>query len=232
MEAAEVTRNAAGGRIGGRREVTDSTLEEFQLRAGTTEDRVLGVVWISPAQTVQVTPLDARKKLVVGRGDDCDIVLEGPSVSRRHACLLRNSSFWFVKDLGSRNGVRLNGAPTNLGPLVEGTILRLGSWIGVVRALDEPMSFGMLGRGLFGGPELARAMRWVEVAAPTDMPVVLEGETGTGKELVARAVHDGSGRDGPFLAVNCAVFQPATAGAESSGTDGERSRARSSLTAV
>ncbi len=115
MEAAEVTQKAAGGRIGGRWEVTDDALEEVRPPRGAAEDRVLGVVWISPAQTVQVAPLDARKKLVVGRGVGFDIVLEGPSVSRRHACLLRNSSFWFVEGLGSRVGVRLNGAPANLG---------------------------------------------------------------------------------------------------------------------
>jgi transcriptional regulator with PAS, ATPase and Fis domain len=120
-----------------------------------------------------------------------------------------------VEDLDSRNGVRLDGARTKRGPLSEGTVLRVGSWTGVVRpfAQSGPPRFGALGHGLFGGPELVRALHWVGIAAATDVPVVLEGETGTGKELFARAIHDGTQRSGRFLGVNCAVFQPATAAA-------------------
>jgi transcriptional regulator of acetoin/glycerol metabolism len=197
-------------------EVADPTLEELAASPKSGSAEVLGVVWISPSGAVRTTALSARDELVVGRGEECDIVLEGPLVSRRHARLLRNSSFWFIQDLDSRNGVRLNGAPVTRAPLVAGSVLRLGSWLGVVRpfAPSGAPTFGVLGHGLFGGPELASALKWVDIAAAADMPVVLEGETGTGKELFARAIHDRTRKDGPFLAVNCAVLQPATAAAE------------------
>jgi transcriptional regulator of acetoin/glycerol metabolism len=197
-------------------ENTDTTLEEAPGGAAKGEADGLGVVWISPTGAIRITPLKSRDQLVVGRGADCDTVLEGPLVSRRHACLSRSLSAWFVEDLDSRNGVRLNGARTKRGPLPEGAVLRVGSWIGVVRpfAQSGPPRFGVLGHGLFGGPELVRALHWVGIAAASVVPVVLEGETGTGKELFAKAIHDGSQRSGRFLGVNCAVFQPATAAAE------------------
>ncbi len=197
-------------------EIADSTLEELQAAPGKGSADGLGVVWISPAGSVRTTALSLRDELFVGRGDDCDIVLDGPLVSRRHARLLRNGSFFFVQDLDSRNGVRLNGAAVKRAPLVAGSVLRLGSWLGVVRpfASSGAPHFGELGHGLFGGPELSSALRWVEVAAAADLAVVLEGETGTGKELFARALHERTRPHAPFLAVNCAVFQPATAAAE------------------
>lgn len=197
-------------------EDTDTTLEEAPFGAANGETDLLGIVWISPSGSIRATPLKTRDEFVVGRSADCDTVLEGPLVSRRHARLSRSMSSWFVEDLDSRNGVRLNGARMKRGPLPEGTVLRLGSWVGVVRpfAQSGPPRFGALGHGLFGGPELVSALHWVGIAAATDVPVVLEGETGTGKELFARAIHDGSQRSGQFLGVNCAVFQPATAAAE------------------
>jgi two-component system response regulator AtoC len=59
----------------------------------------------------------------------------------------------------------------------------------------------------FGAPAMAPVVEAVRRVAPTDAAVLLTGETGTGKEVVARAVHDGSHRaDAPFVAVNCAAL--------------------------
>jgi PAS domain S-box-containing protein len=70
------------------------------------------------------------------------------------------------------------------------------------RLLDEQGRFGdLVGRS----EAIKRVVRLVKQVAPTDVTVLIEGETGTGKELVARAIHDESGRrKGPFIAVNCA----------------------------
>lgn len=194
----------------------DRTLEELHAASGAESAEALGVVWMSPVGIVRVAPLSGRDELVVGRHDGCDIVLEGELTSRRHARFLRNAGFWFIQDLDSRNGVRLNGAAVKRGPLMAGSVLRLGSWIGVVRPFEpsSPPRFGDLGDGLFGGPELENALQGVDVASRVNMPVVLEGETGTGKELFARAIHERSCRGGPFLAVNCAALHPSNATAE------------------
>jgi len=68
--------------------------------------------------------------------------------------------------------------------------------------------------GLFGGPRLREVVAPLERAATSDLPVVLEGETGTGKEVVARALHGYSRRMGPFVAVNCAALPEGLAEAE------------------
>jgi len=73
---------------------------------------------------------------------------------------------------------------------------------------DEPYRLGA-GEILGRSPALREVLRAVEEVAPTDATVLILGETGTGKELVARAVHEGSGRSGrPFVKVNCAAIAP------------------------
>jgi transcriptional regulator with PAS, ATPase and Fis domain len=93
-----------------------------------------------------------------------------------------------------------------------GDVLRLGGWVGVISDAPEPVS--ELSQGLFGGGILRRAIAPLATAAPSDLPIVLEGETGTGKEVVARAIHAWSGRSGPFVAVNCAALPHGLAEAE------------------
>lgn len=68
---------------------------------------------------------------------------------------------------------------------------------------SDPKDGGLLGRS----PAIRSVLQVVERVAPTDATVLVTGETGTGKELVARAIHDQSKRgDGPFVAVNCAAL--------------------------
>jgi transcriptional regulator with PAS, ATPase and Fis domain len=74
--------------------------------------------------------------------------------------------------------------------------------------------FGELAPGVFGGSKLAEALRTVRQGASSTLPLELVGETGTGKELFARAFHSFSGRDGPFHAVNCAALPAALAEGE------------------
>ncbi|MGE4491566.1 MAG: sigma-54 interaction domain-containing protein [Syntrophotalea sp.] len=73
-----------------------------------------------------------------------------------------------------------------------------------IRSREEPVSFyGMVGNG----PAIREVFRKITLFAPSDAAVVITGETGTGKELVARALHDQSLRpDGPFVAVNCSAI--------------------------
>jgi transcriptional regulator with PAS, ATPase and Fis domain len=67
---------------------------------------------------------------------------------------------------------------------------------------------------VFSDPISAKLLEYIERIAPSDAPVLINGETGTGKELVARHIHLLSGRKGPFLAVNCGAISDQLAESE------------------
>jgi hypothetical protein len=74
----------------------------------STLDRDMRVAWHRPHVPVLALPAGDRQ-IVLGRARDCDCVLADPSVSRRHAELRREGERWLLRDLGSRNGTRVNG---------------------------------------------------------------------------------------------------------------------------
>jgi hypothetical protein len=140
----------------------------------------------------------------IGRDEDCAASLAGQDVSRRHAVLRAQGPHRILTDLDSRNGTWVNGRRVRSVVLSDGDVVRVGGWVGVVTRSAGP--FGALAPGLFGGEALRRALGAAEAAARSDLPIVLEGETGTGKEAVAKAIHAWSGRRGPLVAVNCAAL--------------------------
>jgi transcriptional regulator with PAS, ATPase and Fis domain len=117
-----------------------------------------------------------------------------------------------IADLGSRNGVRVNGRLVSAAPIALGDVVRLGGWVGIVTA--APGELAEIAPGLWGGATLQAALAPLRQAAASDLPIILEGETGTGKEVVTRAIHRWSGRPGPLVAVNCAALPEALAEGE------------------
>ena len=168
------------------------------------------VRWVYP--TPLVTPLVGQR--VIGRDESCDTVLLGNEISRRHAEFRVDGPIAAVRDLQSRNGVFVNGAKRADAPLATGDVVRCGEWIGVVSlAAGDSDGFREIAAGWFGGATLAAA---VEPARrlTAELPVIVQGETGTGKEGMARALHSWSGRSGPFVPVNCAALPAELAEAE------------------
>jgi transcriptional regulator of acetoin/glycerol metabolism len=174
----------------------------------------LALVWLFPRTDGPVLELDALAPggIVLGRDDAPGIVLAGEDVSRRHAKVERQGPLAILSDLGSRNGTYVNGERVTAAALAAGDVVRIGGSVGVVTTLAG--TFGSLAPGLLGGPTLRAALAPLEQAAGSDLPIVLEGETGTGKESVARATHGWSRRKGPFVAVNCAALPESLAEAE------------------
>jgi DNA-binding NtrC family response regulator len=136
------------------------------------------------------------------------------AVSQLHARLARRDQEWSVKDLGSRNGILLNGRIVTEATLQDLDELRIGDAIFKFVA-DEASAyepFTIDGKGpdpdpdLIGGYQVRSALREVAAVAATQLSVIVQGETGTGKELVARAVHRASGRRGQLVALNCAAI--------------------------
>jgi transcriptional regulator of acetoin/glycerol metabolism len=155
--------------------------------------------------------------LKIGRGEDCELRLDAKGVSRHHAEIYRQGPLCALRDLGSTNGTWVDGASVPHGPLRSGAIVRFGDWLGMIDEVDAARSlpaFGQLTPGVFGGGELARALDPLKRVAPTELPVVLVGATGTGKECFARTLHALSGREGPFYALNCAALSPGLAEGE------------------
>jgi DNA-binding NtrC family response regulator len=154
-------------------------------------------------------------KLAIGRDEAADLRLDGTGVSRLHAELYRQGPLYVLRDLGSTNGTWLAGRRIEHAPVSPGTVVRIGEWVGVFgRRTDIAADFDELAPGLFGGSELAKLLTPLKRAASSTLPVLLIGETGTGKERFARAAHHFSGRNGPFLAVNCAALPEQLAEAE------------------
>jgi two-component system, response regulator FlrC len=172
--------------------------------------------WLAPRCH---TSLLTQSTVVAGRDRDCQVPLEGSEVSRRHARFSLVGAGVEVHDLGSKNGVVLNaerlrdrGAKLHAGDLV-----RIGDWLALVAITpEEPLDgwFREVLSDMWGGPELARIVAPVLKAAPKDLPIVIEGETGTGKECVALAVHALSGRRGSYRAINCTTLPETLAESE------------------
>jgi DNA-binding NtrC family response regulator len=189
--------------------------EDTQGKQAVSE---LAVIWIFPTPCDLVTLLDTRC-LVFGRDNDADVRLEGKETSRQHAEIRREGPLSILRDLGSLNGSFVNGVRITQSPLAAGDLIRLGEWIGKIA--EVPVGSESLARsytsfapGLFAGPTLAPALDTARRIAAGDLPVIVEGETGTGKEGLCRVLHTWSGRTGPFVAVNCGALPEALAEAE------------------
>jgi DNA-binding NtrC family response regulator len=194
-----------------------STIESSQRASGSeSEQREIGVQWVFPDTSgKRVTWLRGAPQ-VVGRDAACDTVLLGDEVSRRHAELRRTGPVCVVRDLESKNGLFHNGKQVASAAFSPGDVLRVGEWIGVVieAAADEITTVGEIASGLVGGVALRRLAAHARAAAKSQLAITLIGETGTGKERLAHAIHAWSERSGALLAVNCAGYTEALAAAE------------------
>ena len=156
----------------------------------------LVLTWLNgPAGSAPLSPAwQGSAELTIGRDEECDIQLPNKDVSRRHATLRRNreGSGFTITDLSSHNGTRVNGRTVQSAPLRVNDVVRVGGCVFVVS--EAPGTFAEVAPGLFGGAALTRALSALRKAALSELPIVLEGETGTGKELVARAIHTWSAR--------------------------------------
>lgn len=134
--------------------------------------------------------------------------------STQHARVVGTRDGWVLEDLNSKNGTVLNGTRCTRANLGDGDIFEIGHVMFLFRELGEGEGDVTADRLPAPTPELATfvdslAAKFELVAKLARNPVAsltLYGETGTGKEVVARAFHELSGRAGPFVAVNCGAL--------------------------
>ena len=161
-----------------------------------------------------------RAGAVIGTGPDADFRLTDPSVSRRHLRLTPVPEGVHAVDLGSTNGTRFQGERIADAVVTLDAALAIGKTrIELARHVDRqpiPLSRRRRFGELIGtsGP-MRQAYALLERAAEVDVTLLIEGETGTGKELAARAVHQHSARAArAFQIVDCGAVSPTLIEAE------------------
>jgi DNA-binding NtrC family response regulator len=165
--------------------------------------------------------LTAERHVIGREASSADLLLRAPAVSRVHAEVVREGRHFVVRDLGSRNGVLVNGRKVQSAELEPLDELRVGDAIFkfVEERADELGRYridGALPKGetrraqnpsaLAGGYQIDNIVAEIERVAPTPLSVIVRGPSGTGKEVIASELHRLSGRRGKLAAINCTAL--------------------------
>src|SRR5262245_4494111 len=181
----------------GSRDATRARALHWFVRAGTL--RAPG------REPIRIT----LEPILIGRDPSCALVLDDPEVSSIHCEVRADSSGVLLRDLESKNGTFVGVVRLHEGLLTAPCSIRVGGSEIAFEPLERERvdvgydeTFGPL---VGGAPRMRHLFRLLREVAPTDLSILINGETGTGKELVAQAVHEQSGRKGgPFVVVDCA----------------------------
>jgi DNA-binding NtrC family response regulator len=147
----------------------------------------------------------------IGSGEGCDLVLDDRAVSRHHLTLRVEAGGLRVVDAGSRNGTVLDGVTVRDATARPDSIIAVGGSALKLRLVDDVIELPLSTRDRFGAllgssPVMRQIFAVLERVARTDTTVLVTGETGTGKELVAEALHEESPRaPGPFVVFDCSA---------------------------
>jgi DNA-binding NtrC family response regulator len=211
-------------------DATISTLSKSSRRGepnGTAADELLLLLECDrPAAASMRHRLEDIDEVVIGRGTKREAIRQGRNltikvpdgrISTAHATLRREGPAIVLRDAGSKNGVLVNGVRVTSHLLREHDVIECGHTlflyrVSVVRPADEPRDVDcaalpeVLPGLLTFHPPLAEQLAALPEIARTPIPVVVYGATGTGKELVARAIHTLSQRRGAFVGLNCGAL--------------------------
>ena len=153
-------------------------------------------------------------RCAIGAAPTNDLVLDESTVSRFHCELWTDDLGVRVRDLDSKNGTVLDGVSVQAARVRHGSLVRCGRVTLRVQLGDVAVQVPLSPRTAFGtlrgrSPLVRAAFAMLERAAATEVTVLLEGETGTGKDGAARAIHAaGARRAGPFVVVDCGAISP------------------------
>jgi transcriptional regulator with GAF, ATPase, and Fis domain len=168
-----------------------------------------GVVVIVLSGSAKGTTRAIRDNLRIGKADDNDLVLGDDTVSRHHCELRTTVQGVVVRDLGSTNGTKVQGARVTEAVVQPGAVLKVGEVDIAVRVAVRsvevlPSDSTRFGEALGKSLSMREIFGVLERIAPTDATVLFQGETGTGKDVLARSTWKKSARaNGPFVVVDC-----------------------------
>ncbi len=176
---------------------------------------------VAPGNEPVTLVVDASRDapLTIGTSDTCEVRVTDPLVSRRHLTLDVVDAGLRIRDAGSLNGTLVNGVLVTDAILREGGTLRIGdTTIEVQRSSDrmvplpEERAFGKLAGA---SVEMRRLYPRLRQLADATIPVVIDGETGTGKEVLAESLHEqGPRARQPFVVLDCTAVAPSLLEAE------------------
>lgn len=152
------------------------------------------------------------ERLVVGTHEGADLRLTDPTVSRFHLELMIDPGGLCIRDLGSRNGTRVNGVKIQTCWVEAGARIELGETVALLEAEGRSVAAPVSSKEQFGklvgsSEPMRQTFAALERVAPLTTTVLLLGETGTGKEAAAESIHEHSPRkDRPFIVVDCAAL--------------------------
>jgi transcriptional regulator with PAS, ATPase and Fis domain len=157
--------------------------------------------------------LSTGERVVVGTHESADLVLRDDTVSRFHCeIVIAADAATVLRDLGSRNGTTVDGVRAIEVHLRDGAVVRIGRTALRFELRADEVAMALSPHDRFGslvGKSVAmrRVFSVLERAAASDAAVLLEGETGTGKEAAAESLHaESTRRDKPFLVVDCSAI--------------------------
>ena len=190
--------------------VTETGLE-LPARDGT-RPTAPGVLAVFQRDTERRVPYRIDRPRSFGRGDEADITIDDRAVSREHAVFEPDPGGILVTDLNSHNGTFIDGIRVvdkrSFAPY--GSVVRLAKT--ALFVMDDVVPFEVTEYNpypaLVGGPALDQARARIATVAEEPTPVLVEGETGTGKEVVAQILHAASRREGHLVDLNCAALAP------------------------
>ena len=157
---------------------------------------------------------DQAAPLLLGTSPACTLRLTDSLVSRRHVRLVLEGRLLRITDLGSTNGTFVDGVRLLDGFLRGGELVRLGrtalrAEIVAGTAATPLPNMDCFGRLIGGSVGMRRLYPLCARLAASDVTVVIEGETGTGKEVLAESIHEASPRArGPFVVFDCTAVAP------------------------
>ncbi len=149
--------------------------------------------------------------LLIGTADECDLTLTDPTVSRRHAEISRTREGFFLQDLESTNGTLVDGTRVDRAYLKDRATVRLGKTsvnfgLSEETLIPTPSAKKQFGEMVGKSREIRESFSLLKRLSGSDVTVLLEGQTGTGKELAARAIHKASPRSSkPFVVFDCST---------------------------